>query len=121
MKILFHSTRKAQIDTAKALLEANGIPAFIGSENSGPAMGGILANKYTLWACLESQYDEALTLLNNPDYEVKNPVDIADYYRFVRQSSFAPLWPIYNNALFWIVLMALTGFGLFVYRTLGSH
>ncbi|MCX7112107.1 MAG: hypothetical protein NTX45_18680 [Proteobacteria bacterium] len=82
MKILFHSFDRPDMYDAKLLLDAKGIPSFIGSESSGPALGFIYANKYTLWVCLDLQYDDAKAVLKNPDHEVKEPVDIIDFQSF---------------------------------------
>jgi hypothetical protein len=83
MKILFHSTDKPEIYSANLLLTAKGIPTFIGNESSGPALGVVFANKYTLWVCLESQYDDAMAILNDPSHEAKEPVDMIDFQEYV--------------------------------------
>lgn len=111
MKILFHSTSKREIENAKSLLESKGVPAFIGSENSGPALGFVIANKYTLWACLDGQYEDAIKVLNNPDHEVLEPVDPAEFQRFIENSKRQSANTFYNRFMLCLVLTIILAFG----------
>jgi hypothetical protein len=82
LKILFHSQYKDEVENAKILLMTKGIPAYIGSESFGPALGFMLANKYTLWCCLDPQYTEALRVIDDPSYEVSQSVDMEEYQSY---------------------------------------
>lgn len=64
----------------KELLELNGIPAFINGKNTSRIMPFIIT-KASLWVHLSEQAHEALLLINNHEYEVKNKVDMEEYYK----------------------------------------
>ena len=64
----------------KELLEMNGIPAFINGRNTSRIMPFIIS-KASLWVHLSEQASEALLLINNHEYEVKNKVDMDEYYK----------------------------------------
>ncbi len=64
----------------KELLEINGIPAFINGKNTSRIMPFMITNA-SLWVHLSEQENEALLLINNHDYEVKNKVDMNEYYK----------------------------------------
>jgi len=83
MKILIHSAYKDEVESAKLLLAVKGIPTFIGGESYGPSLGFALANKYTIWVCLDDQYDDALSILNNAEYEPRNPVDMIKFQDYM--------------------------------------
>ena len=81
MKLLVTNIETADLEVMKELLESNGIPAFINGQNTA-RMIPLSFIKATLWVHLEGQADEALLLINNPEYEVINKVDIDEYYKF---------------------------------------
>lgn len=110
MKILFHTTDRFEAEQARMLLELKGIPVFLGNENSGPALAFILANKYTVWVCLEHQYDDAKAVLADPDSEVANPVDIAEYRTYVEQAAPEIGKRMFDN----MMLLAVVGMAIVV-------
>ena len=111
MKILFHTREKQEIYTARVLLAVKGIPTFIGSESSGPALGCLFADQYTLWVCLDNQYQDAVDVLANQEHEVKQPVDVQDY-----QSYFDKLAPVIMKKMMYAIMpgAVLAVIGLFV-------
>ena len=112
MKILFHSSGKSEVESAKSLLESKGIPAFIGSENSGPALGAVIAaNKYTLWCCIDIQHEDAIKVLNDPSQEVSGPVDVADFQQFIESSKKASANTFYNRFMLLFVVSLILAFG----------
>ncbi|ARU29526.1 hypothetical protein [Cellvibrio sp. PSBB006] len=80
MKLL---TKVHDLDEAQSIkyrLEFRGIPIFIGSENSGPAIGAMpAADCYTIWAEVDEQYQCALIALSNEDYEPAAPINIGEF------------------------------------------
>ena len=81
MRILLHSTDLTEIESLRLLLESHGIPVFVGSENSAAATGAVIANKMTLWVCLDDQLDDARALLDDPGHTVAAPIDVAAFHR----------------------------------------
>jgi hypothetical protein len=75
MKLLLKYADSDELNAVKALLEANGIPAFINGEDTARLIPFSLT-KASLWLHLDEQYEEALKLMEDPDYEVKNAVDM---------------------------------------------
>lgn len=63
----------------KGLLEANGIPAVIQGDNMARMFTPLLV-KPGLWVYLDSQAGEARALLEDPDYEVVERVDVAAFH-----------------------------------------
>jgi hypothetical protein len=80
MKLL---TKLHDLDEAKSIkyrLEVRGIPIYIGSENSGPAMGAMpAADCYTIWVEIDSQCQCALKVINDDEYEVLSPINIDEF------------------------------------------
>jgi len=83
-------TKLHDLDEAQSIkyrLEIRGIPIYIGSENSGPAMGVMpAADCYTIWTEIDEQYQCAITALNDEEYEAANPVHI-DEFRSSQEAS----------------------------------
>ncbi len=115
MQILFHTTEKAEALNTKILLELRGIPTFIGSENSGPAFGFIAANKYTIWVCLDEQYQDAVALLDNPDHEVTTGIDVDEYYKAVEEQTKKTTNKTKDGLMLGLVLFAIFIFVIWAY------
>jgi len=80
-------TRGMQLNDLIALrdmLEANGIPAVIQDDNTARMITPVTTMGQGLWIYIDSQENEARALLENPDHEVANPVDIKAFYEASR-------------------------------------
>ena len=80
MKLIISDADNHELEAMKELLEKNGIPAFINGKNTSRIMPFIIT-KASLWIHLSEQENEALLLINDPDYEVKNKVNMDEYYK----------------------------------------
>ena len=80
MKLLISDADNIYLESMKELLESNGIPASINGKNTSRIMPFIIT-KASLWVHLDEQANEALILINNHDYQVKNKVDMVEYYK----------------------------------------
>ncbi len=80
MKLIISDADNNELEAMKTLLEENGIPAFINGKNTSRIMPFIIS-KASLWVHLSEQATEALSLINNPEYDVKNKVDMNEYYK----------------------------------------
>lgn len=88
MKLLFESTERDEIYSARILLESRGIPVFIGNEDSARNFGLLHpVRNYTFWVYIDEQFEDALALLGNVDHEVRKPVDIEQYSQSLEQLS----------------------------------
>lgn len=80
MKLVFETHSKSEAIEVKLLLENNGIPASLSGENMNSIrkyIGGSLG----VWVYLDEQVEEARRLIDNPAYEVINPVKVSEFYR----------------------------------------
>ncbi|MDH3830666.1 MAG: DUF2007 domain-containing protein [Gammaproteobacteria bacterium] len=81
MKRIIKSIDASQLHVLKDLLETNGIPALINGENTARIITPFLMTEPSLWVYLDEQRDEALRLIEDPDYEVVNKVDMIEFYK----------------------------------------
>jgi hypothetical protein len=59
-----------------AFLESHGIPVFVDSAWTWRA-----SSRGSVFVCLDRQYDDALALLRNPDHDVAEPIDVAEFWK----------------------------------------
>ena len=76
--------RYGELIAFRDLLESNGIPAVIQSDDTGRMLTPFLTRGQSLWVYIDSQADEAKVLLEDPDYVVANPVDVDAFYELTR-------------------------------------
>lgn len=81
MKKLFSTIDRTEALNAKFALESNGVPIYIGGEHAGPAPGFVNADSYTVWVCLDGQFEDACKFIEDDSYEISCPVDVAEFYR----------------------------------------
>jgi hypothetical protein len=94
-------------------LETNGIPALINGENTARMITPFLMTEPSLWVYLDEQRDEALRLIEDPDYEVVNKVDMIEFYKVADTITDKP--ESLNTALVYLgATMAVVLLGLFV-------
>lgn len=113
MKLITKSIDASQLHVLKELLEANGIPALINGENTARMITPFLMTEPSLWVYLDEQRDEALRLIEDPDYEVVNKVDMIEFYKVADSITDKP--ESLNTALVYLgATMAVVLLGLFV-------
>ncbi|MGD9296135.1 MAG: hypothetical protein PVG47_01945 [Chromatiales bacterium] len=84
MKLLTRSMRHGELIALRDLLEANGIPAMIQSDDTGRMLTPLLTRGQSLWIYIDNQEDEARALLEDPEHVVANPVDVEAFYELTR-------------------------------------
>ena len=113
MKRVIKSIDASQLHVLKDLLETNGIPALINGENTARMITPFLMTEPSLWVYLDEQRDEALKLIEDPDYEVLNKVDMVEFYKVADTVTDKP--ESLNTALVYLAAtMAVVLLGLFV-------
>ena len=113
MKRVIKSIDASQLHVLKDLLETNGIPALINGENTARIITPFLMTEPSLWVYLDEQRDEALRLIEDPDYEVVNKVDMTEFYKVADTVTDKP--ESLNTALVYLAAtMAVVLLGLFV-------
>lgn len=76
--------RHGELIGLRDLLEANGIPAMIQSDDTGRMLTPLVTRGQSLWVYIDDQADEARALLDNPEHVVANPVDVEAFYASTR-------------------------------------
>jgi hypothetical protein len=113
MKRVIKSIDASQLHVLKDLLETNGIPALINGENTARIITPFLMTEPSLWVYLDEQRDEALRLIEDPDYEVVNKVDMVEFYKVADTVTDKP--ESLNTALVYLAAtMAMVLLGLLV-------
>ncbi len=67
-----------QADALRALLEDNGIAVDVQDSSTLPKRGG--GFNYGVYVALDSQFEDAVRLMNNPSHVVQTAIDTRDYY-----------------------------------------
>ena len=106
MRTLLRSSNEEKIDDACSLLVSNGIPALIQSESY---RGDTI---WVLFVTLDCQFEEAIKLLNDPTYEVKEPISLEEYERIkvlAEEESTAATIKRMDRLLNWSMVIILLG------------
>ncbi|MDX1491722.1 MAG: DUF2007 domain-containing protein [Pseudohongiellaceae bacterium] len=112
MELLLETNDPNEINEIKILLESNGIPVFIGNENTARNLQYIqAAAKLTLWVYIKDQYQDAKLLLQDSSHEVKNKVNVEEFYSTLDTYSQKSRETIVNRFMLAMVLIAI---GVFI-------
>ena len=76
MKMLIRDGDKQYLISLKERLEENGIPAVIQGEDTARMTIPAFLLEPTLWVYLDEQFEDAVQLINNPDYQVTSAIDV---------------------------------------------
>ena len=79
MKLILEDNDIFYLQALKNLLESNGIPVAINGAHSVRVVTPFLINQQSLWVYVDNQLEEAIKLIDNPEYEVKNKVNITEF------------------------------------------
>jgi len=85
MELVYQSADQIEVNNIKSLLEDNGIPSFITNENTN----NLRRHSFTgmgVFIHINTQREEAIKLINNPNHIVKNKVDIIKYYEHINNT-----------------------------------
>jgi hypothetical protein len=116
MELIFETNSQNEINEMKLHLESNGIPVFVGNENTARNFQHLGADaKLTLWVFLKEQYEEALVLLKDPEYEVSNQVDVKEFYKNLKINNNRVNEKFYNRIMLVIVLGVVAAFTAYAY------
>ncbi len=81
MKMITTSSDVAYLGSLQARLEQCGIPAVVQGENTARMITSMLMTQPSLWIYLDDQFEDALALVNDPDHQVAEPIDVDEFYR----------------------------------------
>lgn len=107
---------------------SGGIPIYIepdfSSKESVGAYNGVISQptRYRINICLDEQLEDAKHLFADPNYKVKEPVDVSEFERAMEQlgatrdsNQFMPI-----KGLYWIVGIILIGFAAWFLHASGA-
>lgn len=87
MKLVTNSTDVSYLHILKEVLETNGIPAIVNGENTARMITPFALTGPSLWVYLDYQHDEAIMLINDPEYQVIDKVDVNEFYTLTKNTS----------------------------------
>ena len=96
------------------LLESNGIPSML-SENSMANRGTHIPNGNEIRIHLSHQFEDAKNLIENPEYEVKNPVNMELFYKQMSSNAEKEALNMIYKKIIKLTLILLSGAVLLVY------
>lgn len=80
MKMLTRDGDQSYLESLMELLESNGIPASIqGTETARMITPRVVAEP-SLWIYLNEQFEDAVNLINAPNYKVTAGIDVEEFY-----------------------------------------
>lgn len=78
MKLLTGHYTIEEAHELQEYLEQNGIAVYL--EDEGTRTSGF---KYSIFAAIDAQYEDAINLMNNPDHVVSTEIDLEHYHAYV--------------------------------------
>ena len=103
MKLLTQVFSNAERARVEDLLNERGIPTYArgtGGSRTGTALGS------DIFVCVDAQFEDAVTLLTDPDHQVSQPIDVAEFKQDVARVGVGPIAK-------WLVLPVLALVALF--------
>jgi hypothetical protein len=91
----------SELERITSLMHDNGVPTY--SRSAGSYFGG---SPWIIYACLDSQGDDAAKLLTDPSHEIASPVDV-DAFDFAASRSNTGLMLWWSVGLIAVVAGAL--------------
>ncbi len=74
-RLNYDQTKRDRAEIA-ALLQSRGIPVHVDW-----GWRGRIPNRGAIFVCIDSQYDDAVALLDDEDHEVAEPVDVEAFWK----------------------------------------
>jgi hypothetical protein len=95
MKLLWSIDDPFEADRICSLLEEKGIPIYRKASGAGLGVIGYLPNtqryRKTLFVCIDSQLDDALTILRFPSHNPAEPVDSQQFHEDIEAAGYGPV------------------------------
>lgn len=89
MKHLCSVHSRQEADNLVTLFETKGIPLILSNVDSNRILMGTVMT-IDIWVGIDSQIDEALALLHNPDYSVQSPADAIAFHEKLAELKSGP-------------------------------
>jgi len=80
MKMLTRDGDQIYLESVMELLESNGIPASIQGTETARMIYPRVVFEPSLWIYLNGQFEDAVNLINDPNYKVTAGIDVEEFY-----------------------------------------
>ena len=88
MKLLTETTDISELSHVRILLESNGIPVFVGNEDTARNLGYILPlRKYGVFVIYDEQLEDAIKLMGDDSHVVEYQIDMEDFRQHTERSA----------------------------------
>ena len=88
MKLLYRANSLEEANELKASLEMAGIPAMISGENFSALRIPLFPNNLGVFIYLDEQYNDALQVMDNPEFIPETAVDTEEFYQLQDSEEF---------------------------------
>jgi hypothetical protein len=111
MKLIYQSSQRSDIESARLLLESRGIPVYVSNEDTNRNLSYMsIALKLGIWVVFEDQYDDAIALLTDDTYEVKKPRNVEEYYSTLKKVQCDAVKSSFDSSMLILVSLFIIGF-----------
>ena len=115
MKLVYKATSLEGANEIKSLLESSGIPAYISNSNFASLNLFFIPQSLGIFIYDPSQYQDAITLINNKDHIVQNPIDVEAFYKSLSsEQSTKSAFNVMNDFIVCMIVFGLIC-GLLIY------
>lgn len=87
MKFVYQAYTLAEANEIKELLENAGIPASISNKGFSQLHVPFIPHTLGVFIYINTQYNDAIALINNKNHDVAEPVDVNEFYRILNSTS----------------------------------
>lgn len=108
MKLLYRANSLEEANELKASLEMAGIPAMISGENFSALRIPLFPNNLGVFIFLDEQYNDALRVMDNPEFIPETAVDTEEFYQLLDSDEFRhKINTGYLTIMVWLVCIIL--------------
>ena len=111
MKKVFKSYDYNEAIDIRNLLESAGIPTHL-SDNGYRSRGPILPEGFVVQIYIDDQLEDALNLIEDPNYEVRDPIDIEAFYYDIQEGDTSE---VLENHRFQIIMYGTLGIAVLIF------
>ena len=112
MKRLTNVYDRNELATVRSLLQSRGVPTYVGFRR-------FTTEPFVLFVCIDSQFEDALALMQNPRHSVAHPVDAHVWEQAANRASSVAI--LKGALLVLLALILLTVLAVAMRTWLGSH
>jgi len=108
MELVYTTSSLDEANEIKDKLENAGIPVMIAGENVTRIQLPFLSNNLGVFVYINNQYDDAMSLINNPEHKVTTAVDIDAFYKVIESREMKHYLETKTNHIIVGILLVIT-------------